>query len=570
MTTELSPRTRLVGQCRGRRAPLLAGGAAVLLAGGIAACALLHHPAHSARADLVLHRARYQRLPFAITERGDVESSNNTDICCRVKAGSKGSTVATVIKWVIEDGSEVHGPRPGKPTGDLLVELDESGLVEQLKAQNVVVSQAESDKVQAEEAYKIQVSQNASDLRTAETQVELKTNALAQYTGLGRSELLKADTIARLRVELKGAAGHGGRSAREIAAEDLKQYRTGDYLAALKDSLGQLETAESDLAQQEEREAWALRMVKKGYQTAKQADAETLLKGMYRLAANKTALALDVLVRYTKVQTLTQLTGDVEEARRGLERVTAQARSREIQTRTDRDTKRSIWELALAHRRDIEEEIKKCRIYAPHDGRVLHYIPEQVRSGGSQLSVVAQGEPVREGQRLMQLPDLAHVQVSIRIHEALVTRVHPGQRARIHLDAYPDRVLHGHVQTVATLATPPSWMTGDVQTYLTKVVIDPADIEGLEIHPGLTAQVAITCDGDRPPSLAVPVEALVHDGHIGSEHKMFVMTPDGPEERPVEVGASQAGVAEIKSGLEEGDEVVLNPSALLEDDAKQD
>ena len=43
----------------------------------------------------------------------------------------------------------------------------------------------------------------------------------------------------------------------DIATEDLKKYKSGDYLAALKDNLGQIETAQSDLSQQEDREAWA-------------------------------------------------------------------------------------------------------------------------------------------------------------------------------------------------------------------------------------------------------------------------------------------------------------------------
>ncbi len=45
---------------------------------------------------------------------------------------------------------------------DLLVDLDDSGLIEQLKAQKITLDQAESGKVKAEEDYKIQESQNES------------------------------------------------------------------------------------------------------------------------------------------------------------------------------------------------------------------------------------------------------------------------------------------------------------------------------------------------------------------------------------------------------------------------
>ncbi len=175
-----------------RRKPLVAGlGGVALLFAAATAYALLHHPAHRARADLILHRAGYERLNLTITEHGDLESAKNSDIYCRVKAANKGSTISTIIKWVVDDGAEVKGPRPEKPTGDLLVELDDSGFQELLKTQKVTIAQAESNKVQAEQTYRITVSQNEGDIKTARTQVELKTMALVQYTGLSREELGK-------------------------------------------------------------------------------------------------------------------------------------------------------------------------------------------------------------------------------------------------------------------------------------------------------------------------------------------------------------------------------------------
>lgn len=298
----------------------------------------------------MLHKVKRDRLELTIVERGALESAKNSDIYCRVKAGNKGSTVASQIKMVIDDGSEVahdrplsevrlyyffdaatgtwqsrpgkagadgytcvqvEGPDGEKQYSDLLVDLDDSGLQEQLKTQKITVDNAESAKIQADEAYKITVSQNASDIKTAETQVELKTIALMKYTGLDKDEVLKPETLARIKDELKNAEVNAKRPAMDIANEDLKKYKSGDYLAALKDNLGQIETAQSDLTQQEDREAWAYRMVKKGYQTASQAQAETSRKDALQLTLNKQTLGLDVLVKYTKIQTLTQTLTDL-------------------------------------------------------------------------------------------------------------------------------------------------------------------------------------------------------------------------------------------------------------------
>jgi multidrug resistance efflux pump len=596
------------------------GGGGVLLLGLIAVGVLLalRNPLGAARPDLVLHTVKYGRLELTVIERGALESAKNSDIYCRVKAGNKGSTVASQIKTLLDDGSEVMGDRPlesvriiyffdaktgtwesrpgkGGPDGaavvevdgpkpgekhyaDLLVDLDDSGLQEQLKTQKVTVDKAESDKIQAEEAYKITVSQNDSDIKTAETKLELAIIDLMKYTGLDRNEILKPETIARLKNELKDAEANAKRPAMEIAQEDLKKYKSGDYLAALKDNLGQIETAQSDLSQQEDREAWAYRMVKKGYQTASQAQAETSRKDALQLTLNKQTLALDVLVKYTKVSQLTQYltnntaaggNGGFEEMQRALERTKAQAKAKEVRDRTDREAKRSVWEQELAHYKDIVEEIKKCKIYAPQDGMVVYYIPEQARyGGGSQQSIVAQGEPVREGQKLMQIPDLKHMLVNTKVHEALVSKVHHGQKATIRVDSAPDRLLRAEVDTVATVAAQQDWMAADVKVYTTKVAINPEDIEGMDLKPGMSAEVTITIADALDHVLVVPLQAIVGGPEMGSQRTVVVMTPKGPQERQVTVGASNEKIAEVKEGLQEGDEIVLNPKAVLGDKIK--
>src|SRR5260370_6402778 len=154
----------------------------VLVAGGVVIWAKPFK--HDVRADLVTHKVQFGRLELTIVERGALESANNHDIVCRVKAKNQQSQTSTTIKWIIDDGSQVLHDRPkeeaqsiiswdaksiswfenpGNPKGtvrvveqkdeqsrrtvysDLLVELDDSGLIEQLKDQKIVVDIAESD-----------------------------------------------------------------------------------------------------------------------------------------------------------------------------------------------------------------------------------------------------------------------------------------------------------------------------------------------------------------------------------------------------------------------------------------
>src|SRR5205807_4042646 len=128
----------------------------------------------TSRNDLVTHPVHYEKLQLTIIERGALESPENSDVICRVKAGNKGGTVASTIKWVIDDGSQVK-------KGDLVIDLDDSGLQEQLKTQKITLDTNEANKIQAEEAYKITVGQNESDIKAAEIDLELAKIDLRKY-----------------------------------------------------------------------------------------------------------------------------------------------------------------------------------------------------------------------------------------------------------------------------------------------------------------------------------------------------------------------------------------------------
>src|SRR5207302_10125297 len=116
-------------------------------------------------------------------------------------------------------------------------------------------------------------------------------------------------------------------------------------------------------------------------------------------------------------------------------------------------SKKSIYEQEAARLKDLEDEIKKCIITAPQDGLVVYYVSEQTRGGfGSQQSIIAQGEPVREGQKLMRIPDLTRMMVKTRVHEDQVSLVREGQPAIVRVDSFSEQKLHGHIKSVATVA----------------------------------------------------------------------------------------------------------------------
>lgn len=535
---------------------------ALTVAGGFAYWATTLGP-KNVRGDLLLHKVRLEPMQLTVVERGTLESADNREVVCRVKAGTKTSTLN--IKWVIDDGAQVK-------TGERLMEIDDSALQDQLKAEKIILDQARAAWVAAEENYKIIRSQNESAITNAETAVIL-------------------------------------------ADINLKKYLEGDFQQALKDVEGRLKLAGSDLEIQRERVAWAERAATRDYLSDGQYKAEKARFDSLKVALDKVQEERRVLNEYTKVLEVTTRQNTQAEARRALERAKNEARAKEVQADSDRVTKKSIFEQEQDKYDDIEDQIRKCIITSPQDGMVVYFVSEQSRFGsGSSQSIIAQGEPVKEGQKLMRIPDLRHMLVNTKVHEAMVSRikgdiwqptgfcdvlraallvqpdglarlmninampeirerlrdhelskVFDGMRASVRVEAFPDRLLRGHVKSVATVAGQQDWMSADVKTYQTMVAIDES-LEGLK--PGMSAEVTIHVESTDQNVLTVPIQAVVGGVELGRQRKVFVNTPEGPKERDVTIGLSNEKIVEVKDGLQEGDEIVINPKAILGDKVK--
>src|SRR5262249_14129918 len=231
--------------------------------------------------------------------------------------------------------------------------------------------------------------------------------------------------------------------------------------------------------------------------------------------------------------------------------------------RTDRDSKKRVWMQESDKYKDLVEEIHKTKLWAPQDGLVVYYVSEMNRFNMGRQAIVAQGEHVTEGQKLMQIPDLEHMALTAKVHEALVSRVAAKQPAIIKCGSFPDRLLKGHVDQVATVAAVTDFWASDVKVYNTKIAIDEY-LAGLK--PGMTSEVTITTGATKEHVLTAPVQAVIGGAEMAGKRQVFVMNGRIPEKRDIEIGESNDKMVEIKSGLKEGEEIVLNPKVLLGDE----
>ncbi|MEP5989937.1 efflux RND transporter periplasmic adaptor subunit, partial [Rhodopirellula bahusiensis] len=200
---------------------------------------------------------------------------------------------------------------------------------------------------------------------------------------------------------------------------------------------------------------------------------------------------------------------------------------------------------------DVERQIELCVMYAPTDGVVVHANKYSSRGGNAEF-VVEAGAQVRERQAIIELPDPTRMQVRCKVNESRVTLLRRGMPAKIRLDALPEVVLKGRITKVNRYAEPGSWFSSSVKEYATTIeIIDPPEI----IRTGMTAAVEVFIQ-QLPDATQVPIQGLYEHGGM-----MYSLVQNGPlefETREVEVGAINDTMANIVTGLEPGERVILN------------
>jgi HlyD family secretion protein len=550
----------------------------LVIAGAITTYVYLKPP--GARPDVLLHTVKRESLDVTVSEKGTLESANNIDVICKVRAGNKG--FATSINWVIDDGSKVKKDQ-------LLMVLDDSALQDQSRDQRVKVDQALSAKVTAEKQYDITVKSTEQSIAKAE------------------NDLLGAQIDMEKFFGFDYDPANAGTAA--VTGVFAQMSESGGFRQSLDDLSGKVRQTEGDVEQNRERSAWADRMQKMKYFSAAQAQAERsrLDSSVETLRSLKTQLQL--LLTFDRKKQLATLQSNVDNFQRALDQAKLEADAKRAQADIDRKTKINIYNNEAEKQRDIEDQIKECKIHAPQDGMVVYYKNDSNRFGNTP-TLIEQGAQVKEGQKMLRIPNLERMQVNTKVHEAMVSRIkgdvriatnfveklnigllatidplsrlvthkedvqqslrdhfknieyrtaEKGQEATIKVDAMQEKKLRGRVKTVARVASQADSFISDVKLYPTIVLIED-HVDGL--NPDMSAEVTIHIRGITDV-LTIPLQAVVGGSELGTKRKVFVKTATGYDEKDISLGIYNDKVIEVREGLNEGDEVVLNPKVLL-------
>jgi HlyD family secretion protein len=261
----------------------------------------------------------------------------------------------------------------------------------------------------------------------------------------------------------------------------------------------------------------------------------------------------------------------------------AESTLRERQKAADIQARRIAQERAGLE--SAQYDLSKVRIESPIDGIVTR---RNIQEG--ETAVI--GTMNNAGTVLLTLADMSIIQGEIEVDETNIPNVRLGQKAKISIDAIPDRSFKGHVSEIGNSPIQPASTTQQTGTQATnfKVVV-MLDEPVPDARPGFTCTADIST-ATRKNVVAVPIPAVAvrelvydeegnvvkppHEDHRragqtvpvidlkpGQTRKetegVFVVRSGRAEFVPIKMGIAGDKYFEVLVGLQAGDQVITGP-----------
>lgn len=445
-----------------------------------------------------VHVVEPASFDISIVASGELEAQNQTEIRSRVDRQS-------LITYVVPEGSRVK-------KGDLLVELNADEIEAEIEEDTLQVESARSELIAAENALEIQKNENEAALRQA---------------------------ILKL----------------ELAQIELKKWEEGDLVKRRQELELAIEKADRNLELYQEQYRQTKDLYDRGFESKDKLKEDEIRFIEAQAEVKRARLSKEVFEEYEFVQIQKQLTSDVNEAEAELGRVKQQNASRLASKEADLTNRRR--QLAIREDRLAEEkrQLEATKMYAPTDGLVVYATSVGDERGRSMMGgdgPLQIGRNVRPNELLIILPDTSKMVASVKVHESNAGRVNPGQPATVKIDALPNRVLTGTVDSISVLAASGGWRDPNLREYTVKILLD-GDNSNRELKPAMRADAEIRL-GRVEDALTVPVQAVFRDGEIAY---VYEKQGDRYVRTPVRIGRRSTTEAEVVAGLEGGERVLL-------------
>jgi HlyD family secretion protein len=188
----------------------------------------------------------------------------------------------------------------------------------------------------------------------------------------------------------------------------------------------------------------------------------------------------------------------------------------------------------------------KMTVHSPMAGVVVY---NTIWLGG-RMGTVQQGDQVRPGVPFLQVVDPSKMEVRVELNQVDLLKVHPGQKAEMHLDAYPGMSLPAVLDEMSPLGHTGQF-TEMVRSFTARFSVQGNDPRLL---PDLSAAMDLDL-GLESNVLVVPYESI---GTESGHSFVWLKSSSGFEKRTVKIGRRNDLSAVVEAGLAEGDVIRRN------------
>lgn len=188
----------------------------------------------------------------------------------------------------------------------------------------------------------------------------------------------------------------------------------------------------------------------------------------------------------------------------------------------------------------VDDKLSKTKVIAPNDGTVLT-VP--VIEG----QVVIAAASVNSGTPLMTIANLSKLLVETHINQVDVARISLNQNVRLRAESFRDLEMEASISFIAPIAT----VKNNVKGFQVQALIDRPNPR---LRPGMTVNMTIPI-ARADDAVSVPISA-VFKGE-GNSKIVYVRNGETTEKRKVRVGVTNIEHAQILSGVEPGEQILL-------------
>jgi HlyD family secretion protein len=338
--------------------------------------------------------------------------------------------------------------------------------------------------------------------------------------------------------------------ALDLARLELQEYQTGTYEQARESLKSQIAQLRAGLDTRQRCVAWSERVVKKRYITETQLADDRLALEQQQVELQQAEERLECLEETTRRLRLAQLEANVNQAEHALAGCQQIAATQQVHADSILAARQRVIDLQQDALRQVDQEIAACTIRAPHDGTVVH----TPRDAPGEITPIRRGAKVYQHQMFLVLARSESPRADIRLKRAPVAQMLGEIAADIQVHRIPTVRTAG--SRIGVVDSRPD--LADVRTDALRIAfeVQPQFLPWLLQGRTVIVQLRV----HRAAVLRVPAQAVLHDGE---RSYCFVNTAQGFKKRYVVPGLEGDSQTEIKQGIDEGVQVVVDPYLLV-------